>query len=227
MLSIGITLAFGLGIGSYYKLRSKNVIKIREESKKLEREFGSALFQLGSRLGSGIPSELAFGRVAESMKGTRSGKFFELVDRNIRSLGMGVESAIFDKKRGAILSFPSNLIESSMKVLVESAKKGPKVAAHALMNVSEYIREIHRVDERLKDLLADVISGMKSQVKFMVPVISAIVIGITSMITNIMGALAVSLSEQQIGEAGVGVPSVGALSELFSAGIPTFYFQIL
>ncbi|GAG25190.1 unnamed protein product, partial [marine sediment metagenome] len=41
MLSLFIVLGAGLSIGIYYKLRSKNIIKIRERSKKLEAEFAS------------------------------------------------------------------------------------------------------------------------------------------------------------------------------------------
>ena len=42
----------------YYKLKSKNVIKIRNQSNELEDEFASALFQLGNRLGDGLPAEI-------------------------------------------------------------------------------------------------------------------------------------------------------------------------
>ena len=128
ILSLGIPLAFGLALGYYFKLRSKNIIKIREEAKKLEAEFASALFQFGNRIGDGIPAEIAFDRVGRSMQGTVSGSFFLYVSQNIQRLGMSVEDAIFDKKVGAINHFPSALIESSMKVLVESSRKGPQVA---------------------------------------------------------------------------------------------------
>ena len=88
---------------------------------------------------------------------------------------MGVNNAIFDPNVGAIHKYPSNLIESSMKVLIESSKKGPKIAATALLNVSRYIKEIHRVDERLKDLMAEIVGSMKSQISFLAPAISGIV----------------------------------------------------
>ena len=125
ILSLFLPLSIGLAIGTYYRNRSKNVIKIREASKKLEKEFAGALFQLGNRIGDGIPAEIAFSKVADVMAGTTSGNFFELVSTNINKLGMSVEEAIFDPKQGAINSYPSNLIESSMKVLIESSKKGP------------------------------------------------------------------------------------------------------
>ena len=106
-----------------FALRSKNVIKIRQRTRELEDEFSSALFQLGNRLGDGIPAEIAFARVAENMRGTVSGDFFALAEKNITKLGMGLEQSLFDPKVGAVVTFPSNVIESSMKVLVESVRK--------------------------------------------------------------------------------------------------------
>ncbi len=225
ILGIFLVLSFGLSLGVYYKLRSQNVIKIRENSRKLEDEFGSALFQLGNRLGDGIPAEIAFDRVSSVMTGTRAGKFFEIVATNIRSLGMSVENAIFNPKSGALVYFPSNIIESSMKVLITSVKKGPRVAAQALINISRYIKEMHKVDERLKDLLADIISSMKSQINFLAPIIAGIVIGITSMITNIIGKLSAYMGQAAMqGEAAGGI---GGFAGLFGDGIPTYFFQII
>ena len=226
LLSLLLVLAFGLGIGSYYNFRSRNVIKIREQSKALEKEFASALFQLGNRLGDGLPAEIAFGKVAEVMEGTLSGKFFVMVSINISKLGMSVEQAIFDEKRGALVYYPSNLIESSMKVLVESSRKGPMVASQAVINVSEYIKQIHRVDERLKDLLADIVSSMKSQIMFLTPAIAGIVVGITSMITQILGSLSIRLSQLGAEAEGVDVAGGGMLS-MFGTGIPTYFFQFI
>ncbi len=224
LLSLGFPLAFGVGIGMYYKLKSKNVIAIRTKAKKLEGEFASALFQLGNRLGDGLPAELAFDKVANIMEDTVSGQFFKLVSTNITKMGMGVDEAIFNPKSGALISFPSNIIESSMKVLVESIKKGPKVAAQALVNISRYIKEIHKVDERLKDLMADIVSSMNSQIKFMSPAISGIVIGITSMITTILGALGSQMKNLSSAE---GAGRVGGMTSMFGDGIPTYYFQLV
>lgn len=222
MLSLFVIISVGFSWGYYFKLRSKNVIKIRRKIEELEREFASGLFQLGNRLGDGLPAETAFGRVGRSMEGTASGSFFQLVSMNIRRLGMGVTEAIFNPRNGALVYFPSNLIESSMKVLIESVKKGPKVAAAALMNISRYVKEIHKVNERLKDLMAEVISSMNSQIKFLTPVIAGIVIGITSMVTTILGKLSVQM-KQMSGGGGAGMLEGG----LFGQGVPTYYFQIV
>tara|TARA_Y100000310_G_scaffold281722_1_gene302374 strand:- start:10015 stop:12177 length:2163 start_codon:yes stop_codon:yes gene_type:complete len=223
VLSLSITLAVGLSFGIFYRLRSRNIIKVRKKANKLELEFASALFQLGNRLGDGLPAEISFGKVADVMEGTISGSFFRLVSRNIRRLGMGIKQAIFDPMHGALVTFPSNLIESSMKVLVQSIKKGPRIAAQALINISRYIKEIHSVNERLRDLMGDIISDMTSQIKFLTPAIAGIVVGITSMVTGILGKLGAQLQEVT----SAGPASQAGLIGLFGDGIPTYFFQII
>jgi hypothetical protein len=221
-----VIIGLGVSIGTFYSLRSKNVIKIREKTRVLEEEFSSALFQLGNRLGDGLPAELAFGKVAQTMHGTVSGEFFAVAEQNITKLGMGLEQALFDQRVGAVVTFPSNVIESSMKVLIESIKKGPRIAAQALLSMSRYIKEIHHVEERLKDLMEEVITSMNSQIKFLTPAIAGIVIGITSMISAILTRLSSQLSALSAQGTDVGNPLGDTLS-IFGVGMPTFYFQIV
>ena len=228
ILSFFIPAAFAFSFGIYYKSKSKKVIELRNETKDLESEFASALFQFGNRVGDGIPSELAFSKVSQSMEGTPSGNFFKLVDTNIRQLGMGIEEAIFNEKNGAILSYPSPLIESSMEILIESSKKGPKIVSQSLISISTYIDKIHKVAERLKDLLAEVISSMKSQISFLTPAIAGIVVGISAMIVNIIVALNLKTTTLNL-EGGTEAGGVSALIDLFQINgiIPGYYFQLV
>jgi hypothetical protein len=109
--------------------------------------------------------------------------------------------------------------------LIESSKKGTTIASQAVMNVSEYIKEMHRVDERLRDLMADEVSSMRSQVSFLTPAIAGIVIGITSMITKIMGSLAEVLN--RLTSAAPQQTSMQSLLNIFGTGIPTYFFQLM
>ena len=226
VFSLFLTCGIGISIGIYYYLSSKNLITLRNRTRDLEKEFASALFQLGNRIGDGLPVEIACQKVSETMKGTLSGKFFEIISINLQKLGMGLNQAIFDKSKGALSYFPSNMLESSMKVFVESAKKGPIVVSNALMNVSRYIKEMHSVNERLKDLLGDIISSMKTQISFITPVIAGIVVGITSMVTTIIGKLGEQLTASS-GIEGEMASTYSLLLKMFGDGIPTYYFQIV
>ena len=223
LLSVFIPIGIGLSIGLVKKMRSSKLIKIREETSELEGEFGSALFQLGNRLGDGVPAELAFSSVAKTMKDTKSGEFFNFVSANISRKGMSVNDAIFDSEQGALRKFPSTLIESSMKVFIQSVKKGPMVASQALLGVARYIKGMHKVDERLQDLLADVLGGMKTQANMLTPGISGVVVGITSLINQLLSALSANMESFADGGGGMNVGSISGI--LGSAGVPSYYFQ--
>ena len=234
MLSLFLPLGISLGLANYYHIRSRKLIVLRNETKKLELEFAGSLFQLGNRIGDGIPVEIGFGDVAENMSGTPTGDFFRKVSINIQKLGMSVKEAIFNKKNGAIWDYPSSLIESSMKVLLESSRKGPIVVSKALISISTYIDRIHQVNERLKDLLSEVISSMKSQISFLTPIIAGIVVGIATMIVTILGKLTSQLAETTLPgaeEASVGGSGAGftGLIQLFQIQniIPSYYLQII
>jgi hypothetical protein len=86
----------------------------RDKYKDVESEFTSSLFQLGNRMGDGLPSEMAFSRIVESTRGTATEGFFKIVNENIQRLGMSVEQALFNPNRGAVVIYSSHLISISM-----------------------------------------------------------------------------------------------------------------
>ncbi|MEK6857093.1 MAG: hypothetical protein AABX39_00730 [Nanoarchaeota archaeon] len=225
LISLLFPLSVALSIGWYYKKKSVKLIKIRDATKNLENEFSDTLFQLSNRLADGIPAEVALEKVAKVAQDTPTGDFFKVVTSNIRKMGLSVEQAIFNPQTGAILIYPSNLIHSSMKVLVQSLKKGPLIASQAIQSVSVYIKEIHRVNERLNDLMTEIISDMKSQINFLTPCIAGIVMGITAMMNFILSELSQNIKCFGA-EAGGGfydsIKNIG-----LSAGLPTYYFQFV
>ena len=217
---LGIALFFSIA----YKNKTKKLIIERNKTKDLEREFNSSLFQLGNRVGNGVPPELVFGKVAESSRGLKTEEFFKRVNFNIRQIGMSVEKAIFDPKRGAMIYFPSDLIATSMRVLIEASKKGLRIAALSLMSISEYIKNIDKITQRLRDMLAEIISDMKSNMTFLAPLLSGIVVGLAVMITSILSHL--NLSE--LGGDAAGLGSLASLINIFEMAkmIPPYYLQI-
>ena len=218
-IPLGMALFFVISYGQ----KTKDLIKERAKTRQLEKEFNNSLFQLGNRIGNGIPPELAFGKIAESSQGLMTADFFRKVNYNIRQSGLGVEKAIFDPRRGAINYYPSDLIAISMRILIESSKKGLRVAAISLMSISQYVKNIQKITNRLRDLLAEIISDMKSNMTFLAPLLSGIVIGLAAMITSILMRLNVS----ELG----GTSSVGGFENILSIFeitkmIPPYYLQI-
>jgi hypothetical protein len=227
-LLLGMFLPFGIAIffAIAYGDKTKELIIEREKTRQLEAEFNNSLFQLGNRIGNGVPPELAFGKVAQSSRGLRTQDFFQRVNYNIKQMGLSVEKAIFDKKRGALIYYPSDLIATSMRVLIESAKKGLKIAAISLMSISEYVKNIQKITQRLKDMLAEVISDMKSNMTFLAPLLAGIVVGLAAMITSILTKL--KLAETLGGEA-LPVDNLDQILNMFDVTqiIPPYYLQII
>jgi Flp pilus assembly protein TadB len=221
---LGIALFFSIA----FKKKTAGLIRERQKTKQLEIEFNNSLFQLGNRIGNGVPPELAFAKVAESSKGLKTEDFFRRVNYNIMQMGMSVETAIFDDKRGAIAYYPSDLIATSMKILVESAKKGLMIAALSLISISEYVKNINKITDRLRDMLAEIISDMKSNMTFLAPLLSGIVIGLAAMITGILSRLNIAQLGGQT-EAIAGFGNLNAILNIFDMTkmVPPYLLQII
>jgi hypothetical protein len=228
ILSLFFPLSVALFFILSYKFKTEKLVKTREETKKLEAEFSSSIFQLGNRLADGVPAEMVFGRVAESSKGTASAGFFKLVNSNIQQAGMSVDDAVFSPGRGAINYYPSELLRTSMQIMIEAVKKGLGIAAKALMSISVYVKNIHTVNERLRDLLSEITSSMKSNMTFLAPLLSAIVVGLASMITMILGKLKTMLDSGANLDSGIGIGGISSIVSMFNPVnmIPPYWMQV-
>lgn len=224
VLSLFIPLSIALFFSISYLQRTKELIVERDRTKGLEEEFNNSLFQLGNRIGNGVPPELVFGKVAQSSRGLRTADFFNKVNYNIQQMGMSLEKAIFDEKRGAINSFPSSLISTSMKILIESSKKGLRITARSLMSISEYVKNIKKINQRLKDMLAKIISDMKSNMTFLAPLLAGVVVGLALMITSILDKLIVP----SYGGSEATISGIGDFANILSVNsmLPPYYLQI-
>ena len=224
LMSMFIPLGIGLFFAIAFKGKTKDLMKERNKTRELEKEFNNSLFQLGNRMGNGTPPELVFGMVAESSRGLRTEDFFKRVNYNIRQMGMGVEAALFDKNRGALNYYPSDLIATSMRILIEASKKGLKIAAISLMSISQYVKNIQKITDRLRDMLAEIISDMKSNMTFLAPLLSGAVVGLSAMIISILNTL--NLVELSGNATGLGnMASIMSIFEITKM-IPPYYLQI-
>lgn len=221
LLSLFVPLSFAFGIGYYLRIKYRNLVHLRDRTKKLEVQFPSATFQLGNRISEGLSAELAFGAVAQTMKGTEAQIFFSAIDTNIKFNGMSIEAAIFDKEKGAIINYSSDIINSSMKIILHANEKGPEITAKTLVDLSRYLSEMHMSSERLNDLLSESIGSMKGQANFLAPIISGMVVAIVALITMIMSVLSTTTKNLQSSELG------GQNAAIFlGLGIPPYLFQI-
>lgn len=115
-----------------------------------------------------------------------------------------------------------------MHILVESVKKGLRVAAESLMSISEYIRNVKKIEDRLRDLMADVVSDMRSNMTFIAPLLAGVVVGLSSMITLILSKFKELSTVAGEGAEVAGLGNMGSLTSIFDLinMIPPYYLQI-
>ncbi len=220
-----------LAIFLYTHLTTYQVLKIRSSIENIELQFADSAFQLGNRIGEGLPVEMAIIKVATTMKGTETADFFMRVANNMQKLGYPVEQAIFDDRAGAIRYFPSHIVRVTMKVTLQGAKKSLNIAASSLFNVSRYLKNIHLITEKIKDVLAETLSSLSFQASIVAPLIAGIVVGLTAMIMQILTSLSMQIDALQFqaeGTQALGVSSMWSLGFFnIKNAIPLHFFQLI
>lgn len=188
-LSLPLTAGLALGVASFAYLSTFQIIQVRESIEKVEDMFADIVFQLGNKLSEGHPVEVAVLDLAETMEQSEAGKFLRKIVNNMQNLGMSFEQALFSKEAGALKQYPSGVVTAVFKILVAGAKKSLDVAAVSLITMGEYLKDVHRIDEKIQDMLSESISTLQFQAAFIAPLITGIVIGLTAMIMNILFSL--------------------------------------
>ena len=195
MRSLLIVMGIGLGIGATLTLGNFERLRAERKLKEIESEFPTALFELGNKISGGTPIELSLKEAAESTKDLEISKLFQLSSRNIQDMGMTFEDAIFDPKYGALTKFPSQMIRTVMKAVLESSEKGTKMAATAMMTISRYLKNIHKTQEQLNDLMADTTTTIQMLAYMLAPIVSGVAVGMSQ--TIISGLFELSQGFQQ------------------------------
>ncbi|MFB6180573.1 MAG: hypothetical protein ABEJ93_01720 [Candidatus Nanohalobium sp.] len=204
--SISITFGIGLGFGLTKALGYRERRAAEERIKKIEGQFPNALFQLGNKISGGTPIELALDDAAESTSDLEISDLFMKASRNVQEMGMTFEDALFHEKYGAVQEFPSQLIDTVMKAILESSEKGTRMASTAMMTISRYLKNIHKTQEKLNDLMEDTTTTLEMLAYLLAPIISGVAVGMSQTIISAMFKLSRSFtqSQQSIGGANSG-----------------------
>jgi len=190
LISFGIL----LGTSLYFYLSSRSRLKLREEIRNMEEEFSQVLYQIGNSIYNGIPLETAIERSVKEIGDLKIKNFFSIMLRNIRRLGMSFKQSIFDPTYGAIVFYPSYLIESVMKTVADASRKSIYSAAKIMISISKYLKILRKLEERIKELLEDVVSSLKLQAYALTPIVSGIIVTLSTVVINIINKLTSSLS---------------------------------
>lgn len=214
--AIFITSGIAAGFSVYYYLVSHQRVGLREKTREIESEFTEALFQFGNQLYSGVPVERSLEHLMKRIKNLRIREFFDIALKNMRT-GLTFSQAFFDKNYGAVRYFPSRLIKTVMRIIVESSKRGSRTASVAMLAVSKYLKDLHKTQEDIKDELSETLSSMKFQLYLLSPLICGIVTTLTVLILRILAEISQQVS-------GFGIASVPFITDIGKSDITSFQF---
>jgi len=215
--AIIILSGISFGFATYFILLSSQKLKLRSSTRKIEGEFAEALFQLGNQVSGGTPIELSMERSIERIKELEIKNLFARALNNMKSLGLTFSQAFFDKEYGAIRLYPSRLVKTIMKTIVESTRKGVNVASVAMISVSRYLKNMHSTQEDVNEQLSDTINSLKFQVFFLSPMISGIIVTLAIIIMRILNQLSLQASQFTTG-------SLPFIEQFGQANITPFQF---
>jgi len=231
MRSMSIILGLGLGIGVTKVLGNIERQKAEAKLREIESEFPTALFELGNKISGGTPIELALDQAAESTKDLEISDLFLTASRNVKDMGMTFEDAVFNERYGALTRFPSQMIETVMRAILESSEKGTNMASTAMMTISRYLKNIHQTQERLNDLMEETTTTIQMLAYMLAPIVSGVAVGMSQTIITAIFQLSESfeLAEGDIPdgqEADTGLGGGTFIDDLDSA-IPPELLQLV
>ncbi len=225
-MSLLLTGGIAASLATAFLLGNSQRLRVQRSIQKIEGEFELALFQFGNRVSGGTPTEVAIEKSIADMKDLQIANFFRRILRNIRSLGMTFEQAVFHPEWGAIRFYPSKLVRNIMSTVVDTSRKGVSYAADSMLRIAAYLKNIRETQEYIRDLLEETTSSMKFQAYFLTPIITGLIVSISDIITQILTRLGQYLSNLGLSDSA----GFGDLSQIFGnaeASVSPELFQLI
>lgn len=233
-LVFGIIMSISIAIFVFVYYNNVYKRKIQKEIMQMESEFKDSLYILASRLGENKPVEEALKHTKNFLPNLLvSQKIFAKTVENIELLGMPLEQAVFDKNYGSLKNMPSEIIQSAMKILVDSVELGVNVAARTLISLSLQLSNSEKVNRMLSTLISDVVSMMKTMVVFIAPIVLGVTTALQKIVMITLAGIASSETVQGLGEgtasAGTGfsIPLQGISVEVFQDMVTPVQFLVI
>jgi hypothetical protein len=229
-MSIFLILGVALSLSVYYILSTFQRLRVQGRVESIEGQFELALFQLGNRISGGTPTEVAMERSIDDMKDIEISNLFRIALRNIKALGMTLDEALFNRKCGALIYYPSKLIRNIMYAVVDTSKKGVTYASEAMLRISRYLKNIRETQEYIREMLSETTSSMKFQAYFLTPLITGLIVSMAQVMITVLTKLSCYLdSIIGGGEAGsaLGGLSLGNLFANMETVMTPSVFQII
>ncbi len=194
--------------------------KAQKSLMEMETEFQDSVYLLASRLGENRPMEEAVEYTADFLGKTPLGDLYHRTSDNIRNLGMTIEMAFFDPVYGSLKNVPSELIKSSVRVVVDAISLGVQQAARSLMSLSMQIRDSQKVRDRIVSMLKEVTGMMRSIAVFIGPIVLGITTALQGIVVSTLKRVGSTAATGTTSVPGINIPMVSLGDPASLAGTP-------
>ncbi len=210
---VGAALAIAVYLYGTYSARKK----IQDDIRVMEGEFKDAIYVLASRLGENRPLEDALKHAVEFLPNSKiASRVFRKTLNNVTTMGMTIDDAVFDPNFGSLKNLPSRMLESGMRMTIDSIGLGVNVAAKSLIGLALQLRNAEKIDLLLRNLLSSVTSMLKTMGTFIAPIVLGVVTSLQSVIVKAMSSNCASDASAQTATPGVsGFGGASNLSSMF------------
>jgi len=178
------------GASLYFYLGTIEPVRARKALQRLEAEFPDALYQVGSRMAEGLSLEHALERTSDAMAGSETSALFRRILHGMRVSGRSAEEVIFGSDRipGVIVLYPSHMIESSMRALLEAVTKGSEAVGRTIVPMAQYLRELRQVDDTIRTSLKGTVSMMTGTAVAFAPLVMGMTGALYILLTTVLAA---------------------------------------
>lgn len=226
-----VVVVLSVSVIVYSFLPSYRNLQKNDEILKMESELPVALYQLSISSDIGKPIEKNIEDIIPGIETLKISKVFKSTLYNIKTFGMTLESAIFEKKIGAIATYPSRMLTFTFRLIVDFSQRGMAFLSIALRSISEFLKDADEVNNITTEILSETTSDMEIQSLIFAPLSAGIVVGLMAIVIYIFAFFSGSMQSIQswMGSNAIGSSGFSAFSFLFNLGkqIPFHYFQII
>lgn len=174
LTTYSMVLGIGLAVGLYFYLNSFQKIKKAKEIEEIEKEIPLTVTVIENTLYSGVPLERG---IIDILKNYRIAlprgklvRFLEIIVLNMYKFGMTLRDAIFDKKIGAIIHYPSLLLREVMNLIISASEKGIESIINVAKRISKHLDDINNLKQLMLSELSDSIGTLKIILYAMIPI---------------------------------------------------------
>jgi len=182
--------------------------KVRDNIKKIESEFGDALYILGKRLSEDKSPEECFMYVAQTMDGSEIGRIFSQTGYNLTAMHTNLKDAMFSDEYGSLKDVHSDRVKAIMRLFVEGIKKSQKAVSISIIRIADHLKGLQEIENKIKDTLYSLTSTLRATVTIFAPLIGGITLAITKLITSILGGISGNIPTETVSGASSNIPSI-------------------